>query len=155
MPDIYAFDLAATTGWARCVDGRVTSGVERFVGPRVVRLGRFREWLWRVLPPAILPGAIVAYERPHLRGYDATLSLVGYVLTLEERAYAIGAKLLGVHTGTLKKHATGFGKASKEAMVGAARNRWPGFDPATDDEADARHVLTWAADQCGAVLPCE
>lgn len=46
-----------------------------------------------------------------------------------------------VHVSTLKKYATGSGNADKETMVGMAIAR--GWEPETDDEADALWVLDW------------
>jgi Holliday junction resolvasome RuvABC endonuclease subunit len=51
----------------------------------------------------------------------------------------------GVPVGTIKKHATGKGNASKEDMIAAARRQ--GFDPADDNEADALALLAWAIAQ--------
>jgi Holliday junction resolvasome RuvABC endonuclease subunit len=41
--------------------------------------------------------------------------------------------------GTIKKFMTGKGNATKEEMIAAAKLR--GFDPKTDDEADALGIL--------------
>ena len=92
--------------------------------------------------PTIRP--VAAYERPHMRGYGATKSLMGWVCSLEEVCDSLGVELKSVHTGTLKKFATGFGKASKEEMVKAARKLKP--DVKSEDEADAIHVAHWAAE---------
>ena len=40
----------------------------------------------------------------------------------------------------IKKFATGNGRAAKFDMMSAASERWPGFVPTTDDEADARWI---------------
>ena len=47
-----------------------------------------------------------------------------------------------VPVGTIKRHATGKGNASKAAMIDAMHAR--GFDPADDNEADALALLGWA-----------
>ena len=44
--------------------------------------------------------------------------------------------------GTIKKHATGKGNASKDEMVASARAR--GHTPVDDNEADALALLSWA-----------
>ncbi len=49
-----------------------------------------------------------------------------------------------VPVGTIKKHATGKGNASKQEMVACARAR--GHQPADDNEADALALLYLAAD---------
>ena len=52
----------------------------------------------------------------------------------------------GVHTGTLKKWATGAGNAPKVAMMAAAR-RYVGDVEITHDEADAVCLLAYALEQ--------
>ena len=47
--------------------------------------------------------------------------------------------------GTIKKHATGKGNASKDEMVASARAR--GHAPTDDNEADALALLHWAVHQ--------
>jgi Holliday junction resolvasome RuvABC endonuclease subunit len=51
--------------------------------------------------------------------------------------------------GTIKRHATGKGNASKEAMIAAACAR--GYSPADDNEADAIAILHWALETRGGV----
>ena len=50
-----------------------------------------------------------------------------------------------VHTATLKKFATGNGRASKEDMVKAAIQR--GWNPVDDNEADAILLLEYAPNE--------
>ena len=45
----------------------------------------------------------------------------------------------GIPVGTIKRAATGKGNANKEAMVAAMRAR--GYDPETDNDADALALL--------------
>jgi Holliday junction resolvasome RuvABC endonuclease subunit len=52
-----------------------------------------------------------------------------------------GIPYQGVPVGSIKKHATGKGNASKEMMIAAAKAR--GFRPADDNEADALAILHW------------
>jgi Holliday junction resolvasome RuvABC endonuclease subunit len=49
--------------------------------------------------------------------------------------------------GTIKKHATGKGNASKEEMIAAARAK--GFNPTDDNQADALMLLCFAIEQEG------
>lgn len=46
----------------------------------------------------------------------------------------------GIPVGTIKKFATGRGNASKEEMLEAAAQRWPEYECADDNEADARFI---------------
>jgi hypothetical protein len=61
-------------------------------------------------------------------------------------AFCAGAKLqhTAVHTGSLKKYATGHGNASKGDMMAAAAIRYEGIAVGSDDEADALMLLAYA-----------
>jgi Holliday junction resolvasome RuvABC endonuclease subunit len=67
--------------------------------------------------------------------------------TLTAWAELRGVPYEGVPVGTIKRHATGKGNASKQTMIDAARAR--GFDPADDNEADAIALLLWAIETKG------
>lgn len=54
-------------------------------------------------------------------------------------------RVVEIAPSSLKKAATGNGRASKEEMVAAARAL--GCDPADDNEADAFHAWIWHADR--------
>lgn len=105
-----------------------------------------------------IPGQhVIVYEQPHHRGGHATEVLVGMTTRIQEFAAEIGAEHAAVHTGTLKKWATGNGRAGKADMIEAAK-RWlwnesfvPHRDlaaylaePMDDNEADALLLLAWA-----------
>ena len=113
-----------------------------------MRFLRFRAWLRSFLELGLPPGSLVAYERAHHRGGAATQLAVG--LTTEVMTFAAenGMNHTAVHTGTLKKHATGHGGASKAQMIEAAEKRW-GLEVSGDDEADALCVLAWAIEEIG------
>ncbi len=49
--------------------------------------------------------------------------------------------------GTIKRHVTGKGNASKQTVIEAVRCR--GHDPVDDDEADVIAILLWAEDNGG------
>ena len=51
----------------------------------------------------------------------------------------------GVPVGTIKKHATGLGNASKAAMIAAMQAK--GYPVTDDNEADALALLHWALAQ--------
>ena len=159
---ILAIDPGSHLGWALARDGKlIESGVEDFGLKRGESPGsrylRFRKWLQG---QAIYTGGdpdnhgwpnLVAYEQPHHRGGHATEVLVGMTTRLQEFAAEIGAECVAVHSATLKKHATGSGRASKLEMIHAADNRWkpkPGLF--NDNEADALLILAWAIEEYGA-----
>jgi crossover junction endodeoxyribonuclease RuvC len=48
----------------------------------------------------------------------------------------------GVPVGTIKRHITGKGNATKEEVIAAVRAK--GFSPVDDNDADALALLDWA-----------
>lgn len=107
-----------------------------------MRFLRFRLWLADILE-CERPD-VIAFERAHHRGGAATAVGVGLMTQMQTEAARLGIETLPVHSSTLKKYATGTGKASKDAMRGACWSAWR-FLPLSDDEADARCTLAWAA----------
>lgn len=147
-PVILALDLATSTGWAcKTLTGNVLSGVQRFDLRRGESPGyrflRFEAWLGETM--AMTHATLVAYEQPHHRGGHATAVLNGLVAIVQTVCAKAKIEHVSVPTGTLKKHATGKGSASKEEMISAAEG-WLGRKVSSDDEADAIHVLKWALD---------
>src|SRR5690606_30264137 len=151
---ILALDLGTTTGWAlRAADGVITSGTVSFRNGRFdgggMRYLRFTNWLAEI---ERLSGPIAAIWFEEVRrhvGTDAAHVYGGLMATLTSWAELRGVPYEGVPVGTIKRHATGKGKAPKEAMVAAARTR--GFNPADDNEADAIALLLWAIETNGGV----
>jgi Holliday junction resolvasome RuvABC endonuclease subunit len=150
---ILALDLANSTGWAHS-DG--TSGVVDFKpkrgespGMRYVRLRVFLDKMSKAHP-----FELVAYEQPHhLRSGAATEVLVGLLTRVQEWCAERGLEGMRIeHTNQspteVKKHAVGKGKASKLAMMLAAERKW-GFEPKTDDEADALWLLDLVKKELG------
>ena len=159
MTPVLALDLATSTGWAlRDSSGQVTSGVQTFDLRRGESAGmrflRFRAWLREIMALAGGKG-VIAFEQAHHRGGHATSLAVGLVTVVLEEAAAQGWETTSVHTATLKKHATGNGRASKEDMIRAAVKAFgltkieDGVGSPCSDEADAICVLAWALEQIG------
>jgi crossover junction endodeoxyribonuclease RuvC len=138
-----ALDLGTKTGWALC-QGTVTSGLWDLSNKRHegggMRYLKFRRHL-EALPP---PG-VVYYElvRRHI-GTDAAHVYGGLLATLSTWCEERGIPYQGVGVGTIKKHATGQGNASKQAMIEAMRDK--GFNPGCDNEADALAILLYGKD---------
>jgi len=137
--NILALDLATKTGWAHS-DG--SSGVQDFKPRRGdspgMRWVEFQAWLRRILDAC--PTDVIAYEQAHHRGGAATHvahSLIGIV---EKVAAERNIELTNRHTATIKKYATGNGRASKEDMMEAGRNSF-GIDFIDDNECDAVWLL--------------
>lgn len=151
---VLGIDPGIHTGWAICHDGQIVeSGVQVFDLGRGespgMRFLRFRRWL-REVCPVDRKAVILAYERAHHRGGAATEIGVGFCTRIQEFAAEANCETLPVHTATLKKWATGRGRADKAAMVQRAYEAIEAvpFAPArkilTDDEADAILVALWA-----------
>ena len=142
-----ALDLGQKTGWAvRNADGAIASGtVEfkpgRFEGGGMIFL-RFRAWLQEVDETAGGIGAVYFEEVRSHRGVAAAHAYGGFLAHLTAWAEANKIPYAGVPVGTIKRHATGNGNASKEAVIAAARAL--GFEPKDDNEADALALLDWA-----------
>jgi Holliday junction resolvasome RuvABC endonuclease subunit len=143
---ILALDLATKTGWA--TNAPEYSGVENFRnstrdsrGMIYVRFGKwFNEMLESYTP------SLIVYEQLHLRGAAATELLTGLLgqmeRCIEEYCYNRNTKIehASIHSGTIKKFATGKGNASKEQMMKSYYDRF-GKDPEDDNECDARFLL--------------
>ena len=149
---ILALDLGTTTGWAlQSPDGLVTSGTVSFRPRRFdgggMRYLRFRNWLDE-MDRLAGPIATIWYEevRRHA-GTDAAHVFGGLLATLTAWAEMRGVPYQGVPVGTIKKHATGKGNASKAMMIEAAQAR--GYRPEDDNEADAIAILHWALETKG------
>lgn len=146
--NILALDVATETGWAILEEGRKLSGVQKFQLNRGespgMRLLRFRGWLKNF--PCLIPHVIV-YEQAHHRGGHATALINKMIGEVEAFAAEVEAEVLPVHSGTLKKFATGKGNAKKPEMIEAARER--GWNPEDDNEADAALLLEYAIKECG------
>ncbi len=149
---VLALDLGTTTGWAlKSPDGLVTSGTVSFRPRRFdgggMRYLRFVNWLTE-LDQLAGPIATIWFEevRRHA-GTDAAHVYGGLMATLTAWAEMRGVPYQGVPVGTIKKHATGKGNASKAMMIEAAQAR--GYRPADDNEADAIAILHWALETKG------
>jgi Holliday junction resolvasome RuvABC endonuclease subunit len=90
---------------------------------------------------------VIVYEQAHHRGGAATAVCVGLVTEVQAFAAEHGIELMPVHTGSLKKWATGRGNATKQEMSVAARLR--GWDPQDHNEADAILLLEYARRELG------
>lgn len=144
---ILALDLGTTTGWALMTrDGSITSGTESFKPHRFegggMRFLRFKRWLTEIKQTSDGIDAVYFEEvRRHL-GVDAAHAYGGFMAHLTAWCEHHQIPYQGVPVGTIKKHATGKGNASKDEMIAAAKAR--GHLPADDNEADALALLHYA-----------
>ena len=105
-----------------------------------MRFLMFRQWL------AVMLGVnrpdVVVYEQAHHRGGAATEVGVGLTTRVQEECASRDIPYAAVHTATLKKWATGSGRASKQDMMARA-SEIAGRDIPSDDEADAICLLDY------------
>ena len=147
---ILALDLGQKTGWAlRQADGTITSGMVEFKPGRFEGGGmafvRFKGWLDEVAAFAE-PLKSVHFEevRRHI-GTTAGHVYGGFLAHLTAWAEAKEIPYQGIPVGTIKRHATGKGNASKAAMINAMRAK--GYQTADDNEADALALLHLVLDR--------
>jgi Holliday junction resolvasome RuvABC endonuclease subunit len=144
---ILALDLGTTTGWAlRSSDGTITSGSAGFRPQRFegggMRFLRFKRWLAELKD---MTGGIHALYFEEVRRHvstDAAHAYGGFLATLTAWCEHHQIPYQGVPVGTIKKHATGKGNASKDYVLSAMRAL--GHAPTDDNEADALALLRWA-----------
>ena len=161
---IIGLDLGTKCGWAVLSNGvlsekgaRLGSGTWDFSvkrheggGMRYVRFANaLRELLSKWSFACITNGdsVHVAFEevRRH-RGVSAAHVYGGLMATLQAVLEDRESKIpyISIPVGTIKKHATGKGNASKEQMITAAKKQWQveGWELKDDNEADALWVAS-------------
>ena len=128
-PIVLGIDSATKTGFACSYDIEALSGTHNFnfhpdesLGSRLLA---FYDWLesnsWGDRDALLPRPDMIVYEQPHLRGGGSFLT-VGLTSCIELFCASEGIYAHGVHTGTLKKFATGSGKATKPEMYEALKN---------------------------------
>ena len=146
---ILALDLGTTTGWALASrDGHITSGSQSFKPQRFegggMRFLRFKRWLTDIKQCNDGIDQVVFEEVRRHVGVDAAHAYGGFIGQLTAWCEHHQIPYQGIPVGTIKKHATGKGNASKDEMVASVRAR--GHAPADDNEADAIALLYLARD---------
>jgi Holliday junction resolvasome RuvABC endonuclease subunit len=145
---ILALDLGTRTGWAfgdTDSPGRLHHGVQDFSLKRGespgMRFLRFDRWMFEMIM-GDKPDMII-YEMPHHRGGHATAVLSGLVGILLKVCAESKIEHMHVHSATLKKFATGSGRASKGEMVQQVFISYR-VKVIDDNEADAIHMWHYA-----------
>lgn len=146
MAEILALDLANKTGWALSPERSGTHNfhfaAEEVLGARV---SRCHAWVFDLT--ADEPVEAIYYEQSHMRGGPATRSAMALICAVEMFAYDHRIPVYPVHTGTLKLHATGDGKAKKPDMVSAAIDAFSSVEVVDDNHADALWLWDYAQNQ--------
>lgn len=148
---ILALDIATTTGWAVALgNGSIQSGrlCLRKGDRQGERLHQFRSFMTDLkcrLDRRNDPLTEVSFEHAfRQQGHASELfhNMTGVLMQWCEH-HGIEYSKYGV--ATIKKHATGNGKATKEQMIKAANSL--GFKVIDDNEADAIHLLRLLQDR--------
>ena len=147
MDNCLCLDLGTTTGWALTHANIVKqSGVAKFHPSRfessAIRYVKFNRFL-NDLEMQAEPITAVFFEavRRHV-GVDAAHAYGGYMAVLMAWCLEQQIDYEGVAVGTLKKHITGKGNASKQQVIDAVKQL--GHQPRDDNEADAISIAYWA-----------
>jgi hypothetical protein len=121
-----------------------------------MRFLRFRKWLKEMLVLGEMgasfsetsPGLIV-FEQAHHRGGHATELCVGLMTDVLAEAARSGLEHMPVHTGALKKWATGKGNSGKSVMIARAEEIYPDITIIDDNHADALLLLGYGLEEVG------
>ncbi len=141
---ILALDLGTNTGWAiRSHNNQITSGTKSFKPQRFegggMRYLRFVRWLEEINQLSEGIDQIYFEEvRRHL-GVDAAHAYGGFLAHLTAWCEEKNIPYLGIAVGTIKKHITNKGNASKAEVMNEIKKL--GFNPGDDNEADALALL--------------
>ncbi len=141
---ILALDLGTNTGWAiRSHNNQITSGTKSFKPQRFegggMRYLRFRMWLEEIDQLTDSIDSVYFEEvRRHL-GVDAAHAYGGFLAHLTAWCEDQNIPYLGIPVGTIKKHITNKGNASKSEVINEVRKL--GFNAVDDNEADALALL--------------
>ncbi|MBM3467704.1 MAG: crossover junction endodeoxyribonuclease RuvC [Alphaproteobacteria bacterium] len=141
---IIALDLGTTTGFATYdLLGNITSGTASFKTGRFEGGGmpylRFKRWLTDFKQTLGAIDAVYFEEVRAHKGVDAAHKYGGFLAHLTAWCEHHQIPYSGIPVGTIKKHITGRGNASKEEVIAAVKNK--GFAPACDNEADSLALL--------------
>jgi Holliday junction resolvasome RuvABC endonuclease subunit len=115
---------------------------------RATRLIALEDRLEQLLDTASYRVVVLSYEAIPLCGaimQSSSRMLFWSEAIIERLALRHGMECLSVAPASLKKHATGNGRAAKDAVHRAAVLRWPGITFATHNIADAAWVADWTA----------
>lgn len=148
-----SIDPASRLGWATLDNGILECGMEHFqrrkgrktkedehVG---IQFSRMEIWLWRLLKE--LQPDVVFYEESagHYQSVDASRAAFGWRVLILACCARLSIPTEGYAASTIKKYATGSGRAEKEDMIHAVSQKFKGLDIKDDNTADAVHILCY------------
>jgi Holliday junction resolvasome RuvABC endonuclease subunit len=136
-----ALDLGTQTGYAILKDGQITIGTKKLRRGKEasgVRALDFYRWLNQTIQEYSI--GQVYFERVYAHSGSEAAHLYGYFMyTLAAVCEELHVKCTGIPVTTIKKYATGSGRATKGEMMDFAKRR--GFNPVDDNSADALAIL--------------
>lgn len=143
--NILALDLGTKTGFAT-TDGR--SGTRNFATKRTEGAGmlylRFRKWLEDEFPQGSIDALFFEEVRRH-NGVLAGHLYGGMRATVLAWCEEHRVPYQSVPVGTIKKHISGNGSASKKKVIASIVKKY-GVIPDDDNHADALAILSFAED---------
>lgn len=147
---ILALDLGSKLGWAlQCAPDDILHGTIEFKNSRFegggMRWLRFRKWLQTLHDQYGQLEAIYFEEVRAHRGVNAAHAYGGFLAHLTAWCEKRKIPYLGIPVGTIKIHATGKGNSGKLTVIAAMKAK--GFEPETDNDADALALLLCVLDQ--------
>ena len=141
---LLALDLGTACGFAIFKDGKFISGTKKlgtYKGKFGARFHEFRIWLLKIIEKHNID--IVYFERVFgHKGVEAAHCYGGFLYMLASVCFQQKIPCISFSVQAIKKFMTGKGNATKDEMIAAARQK--GFNPETDDEADAISVMLLA-----------
>lgn len=134
--------------------GMITAGTYKLPSPKKGRktiadehrgqgLLKFEMWLHGILKK--FDPDVIFYEEAggHYQNQDAARMAYALWGLMSVRCAHFNIPMEGVHNTTVKKFATGSGRADKEDMLHAAAQKFPDVEIPDDNAADALHILAY------------
>lgn len=154
---ILALDLATTTGYALLANGILSSGAANFSrkqGRKTIaddHLGesfiQFQIWLREQI--RLNNPDVIVFEEPmgNFKSSHARNVVVGFRGIVMVNAAHYRILLYGYSQSSIKKFATGSGRADKQLMEASAIMKFPEQEIQDDNQADALFILHYYLDQ--------
>ena len=141
---LLALDLGTSMGFAIFKEGKFISGTKK-LGTYKERFGarfhEFRKWLLNIIEKHKIES--VYFERVYgHKGVEASHCYGGFMYTLASVCFQQNIPCVSFSVQAIKKFMTEKSNASKEEMISAVKCK--GFNPETDDEADAIAIMLLA-----------
>ncbi len=138
---LLALDLGTSLGFAIFKDGKFISGTKR-LGTYKEKFGarfhEFRTWLLNIIAKHNIEAVYFERVFGH-KGIEAAHCYGGFLYMLASVCFQQNIPCKGLTVQAIKKFMTGKGNATKDEMIAATKQK--GFNPETDDEADAISIM--------------